>query len=157
MHWENMASLLANELERNKQCWDVYKKNSRVNTLLVYDWTVQLTISYWFKWWQVWGSVVHSSSASRIVTYTLLVQRLIILSYLTGNYDKRTRQNTAPHYHRSDSMWGTDYIAILFFLDEKVSRTTIKNLSWQLGGEIIQVTFGKSSTSLVQQIKKKFE
>ena len=54
-------------------------------------------------------------------------------------------------------MWGTDYIAILFFLDLKVSRTTIENLSWQLGGEIIQVNFEKSSTSLGQQLKKKFE
>ena len=54
-------------------------------------------------------------------------------------------------------MWGTDYIAILFFLDLKVSRTTIKNLSWQLGGEIIQVNFENSSTSLGQQLKKKFE
>ena len=54
-------------------------------------------------------------------------------------------------------MWGTDYIAILFFLDLKVSRTTIENLRWQLSGEITQVTFGKSSTSLVQQLKKKIE
>ena len=54
-------------------------------------------------------------------------------------------------------MWGTDYIAILFFLDQKVSRTTIENLRWQLGGEIIQVTFGKSSISFVQKLKKKFE
>ena len=30
----------------------------------------------------------------------------------------------------------------------------IENLRWQLGGEIIQVTFRKSSTSLVQQLKK---
>ena len=52
-------------------------------------------------------------------------------------------------------MWGTDYIAILFFLGYKVSRTTIKNPTWQLSGEIIQVTFRKSSTSLVQQLKKK--
>ena len=54
-------------------------------------------------------------------------------------------------------MWGNDYIAILFVLDYKVSRTKIENLRWQLSGEIIQVTFGKSSTSLVQQLKKKFE
>ena len=54
-------------------------------------------------------------------------------------------------------MWGTDYIANPFFLNKKVSRTTIKNLRWQLSGEIIQVTFGKSSTSLVQKLKKKFE
>ena len=58
-------------------------------------------------------------------------------------------------YHRSDSVWGTDYIANPFFLNKKVSRTTIKNLRWQLVGEIIEVTFRKSSTSLVQQLKKK--
>ena len=56
--------------------------------------------------------------------------------------------------HRSDSMWATDCIANPFFLNKKVSRTTIKNLRWQLGGEIIQVTFRKSSTSLVQELKK---
>ena len=54
-------------------------------------------------------------------------------------------------------MWGTDYIAIPFFLNSKVPRTTIENLSWQLGGKIIQVTFEKFSTSLVKQLKKKFE
>ena len=59
--------------------------------------------------------------------------------------------------HRSDSVWGTDYIANPFFLNWKVSRTTIKNLRWQLGGEIIQVTFRKSSTLLVQKLKKKLE
>ena len=37
----------------------------------------------------------------------------------------------------------------------RVSSTKIKNLRWQLSGAIIQVTFGKSSTSLVQQLKKK--
>ena len=36
-----------------------------------------------------------------------------------------------------------------------IFRTTFKNLTWQLGGEIIWLTFGKSSTSLVQQLKKK--
>ena len=33
----------------------------------------------------------------------------------------------------------------------------MENLRLQLGGEIIQVTFGKFSTSLIQQLKKKFE
>ena len=51
-------------------------------------------------------------------------------------------------------MWGTDYIAN-HFLNWNVSRTTIKNLRWQLGGKIIRVTFRRSSTSLVQQLKKK--
>ena len=54
-------------------------------------------------------------------------------------------------------MWGTDYIANCFFLNLKVSRTTIKNLRWQLGGETTQVTFGKFVTLLVQNLKKKFE
>ena len=40
---------------------------------------------------------------------------------------------------------------------KKVSRTTIENLRWQLSGEIIRVTFGKSSTSSVQKLKKKLE
>ena len=39
--------------------------------------------------------------------------------------------------HRSDSMWGTDYITNPYFLNWKVSRTTIENLRWQLGGKII--------------------
>ena len=56
--------------------------------------------------------------------------------------DKHQFGNILHNSDRSDSMWGTDYIAILFFLDQKVSRTTIENLRWQLGGEIIQVTFG---------------
>ena len=60
-------------------------------------------------------------------------------------------------FHRLDSMWGTDYIANPFFLNLKISRTTIETLRWQLSGKIIQVTFRKSSTSLVQQLKKKFE
>ena len=46
------------------------------------------------------------------------------------------------YMHRSDSMWGTDYIANPFFLNLKVSGTAIQNLSWPLSGEIIQVTFG---------------
>ena len=54
--------------------------------------------------------------------------------------------------HRSDSMWGTDYIANPFFFLLRVSRTTIKNPRWQLGGEI---TFGKFVTLLVKQLKKK--
>ena len=58
--------------------------------------------------------------------------------------------------HRSDSMWGTDYIANPFFFLLGISRTTIKNLRWQLSGEITQVTFGKFVTLLVQQLKKKF-
>ena len=37
----------------------------------------------------------------------------------------------------------------------RVSSTIIENLRWQPSGEIIQVTFGKSSTLLVQQLKKK--
>ena len=56
--------------------------------------------------------------------------------------------------HRSNSMWGTDYIANPFFFLFRVSRTTTKNLRWQLGGEITQVTVGKSVTLLVQQLKK---
>ena len=48
--------------------------------------------------------------------------------------------------HRCDSMWGTDYIANSFFLNYKVSGTTIKNLKWQVGGEITEVTFGKFVT-----------
>ena len=38
--------------------------------------------------------------------------------------------------------------------DLRVSSTKIENLRWQLSGEIIRVTFGKSSTSMVQQLKK---
>ena len=55
--------------------------------------------------------------------------------------------------HRSDSMWDTDYMAISF-IGLKVSRTTIENLRWQLDGEIIQVTIGKSSTSLVRNLDR---
>ena len=57
--------------------------------------------------------------------------------------------------HRRDSIQGTDYIANPFFLNLKVSRTTIENLRWQFGGDIIQVTFGKSVTSLVPKLKEK--
>ena len=60
-------------------------------------------------------------------------------------------------YHRCDSIQGTDYIANPFFLNLKVSRTTIKNLRLQSGRDIIQVTFGKFVTSLVQKLKKKCE
>ena len=52
-------------------------------------------------------------------------------------------------------MWGTDYIANPFFLNWKVSRTIIKNLKWQVGGEITCVTFGKFVRLLVQNLKKK--
>ena len=55
------------------------------------------------------------------------------------------------------SIQGTDYIANPFFLNLKVSRTTIKNLRWQFGGDIIPVTFGKSVTLLVPKLKKKCE
>ena len=50
------------------------------------------------------------------------------------------------HWHLCDLMWGTDYIAKSFFLNYKVSRTTIKNLRWQVGGEITEVTFRKLVT-----------
>ena len=56
--------------------------------------------------------------------------------------------------HRCDSMWGTDYIAYPFFMNLKVSRTTIENLRWQFVGDIILVTFRKFVTSLVQKLKK---
>ena len=59
------------------------------------------------------------------------------------------------HHHRSDSMWGTDYIANPFFFLLRVSKTTIKYLRWQLGGEITWGTFGKFVTLLVQQLKKR--
>ena len=59
--------------------------------------------------------------------------------------------------HKRDSIQGTDYIANPFFLNLKVSRTTIKNLRWQFSGDIIQVTFRKSVTSLVPKLKKKWE
>ena len=59
--------------------------------------------------------------------------------------------------YRCDSIQGTDYIANPFFLNLKVSSTTIENLRWQFGGNIIQATFGKSVTSLVQKRKKKFK
>ena len=59
--------------------------------------------------------------------------------------------------HRSDSLWGTDYIANPFFFLLRVSMTTIKNLRWQLGEEITRVTFGNLVTLLVQQLKKKID
>ena len=37
----------------------------------------------------------------------------------------------------------------------RISSTKIKNLRWQLSGEITQVTFGTFVTSLVQQLEKK--
>ena len=48
--------------------------------------------------------------------------------------------------HRRDSIQGIDYIANPFFMNLKVS---IQNLRWQFSGDIIQVTFRKSVTSLV--------
>ena len=86
-------------------------------------------LSPWNKACYVMFTMDHGSPSAIIVLYALLE-------------------------HRSDSMWDTDYIANPFFLNY---WTTIENLRWQLGGEIIQVTFGKSSTLLVQQLKKKFE
>ena len=61
--------------------------------------------------------------------------------------------------HRCDftQVQDTDYIASPFFLNLKVSRTTIESLRWQFGGEIIQVTFGKFVTLLVQKLKNKCE
>ena len=52
-------------------------------------------------------------------------------------------------------MWGTDYIANPFFFLLRVSRTRIKNLRWQLVGEITPVTFRKFVALFVQQLKKK--
>ena len=59
--------------------------------------------------------------------------------------------------HRRDSIQGTDYIANPFFLNLKVLRTTVENLKWRFSGDIIQVTFRKSITSLVQKLKKTCE
>ena len=39
-----------------------------------------------------------------------------------------TAQELRKLYHRRDSIQGTDYIANPFFLNLKVSRTTIENL-----------------------------
>ena len=64
------------------------------------------------------------------------------------------RVSQAQTKHRRDSIQGTDYIANPFFLNLKVSRTTIENLSWQFGGDIIRVTFRKSVTLLVPKLKQ---
>ena len=61
-------------------------------------------------------------------------------------------QNTKQD-HRHDSIQGTDYIANYFFLNLKVSRTTIENLRWRFSGDIIPLTFGKFVTLLVQNLR----
>ena len=55
--------------------------------------------------------------------------------------------------HRRDSIQGTDYIANYLVLNLRVSRTTIENLKWWVGGDIIPLTFGKFVTLLVQKLK----
>ena len=45
------------------------------------------------------------------------------------------------------------YIYHPFFLNLRVSRAKFENLRWQVRGDIIQVTFEKSVTSLVQNSK----
>ena len=54
--------------------------------------------------------------------------------------------------HRCDSIQGTDYIAN-DFLNLRVFRTKIENLKHQIRRDIIQVTFQKFVTSLVQKLK----
>ena len=116
--------------------------------LLYFNWYLRITawsISIEFqdscgKW------SIHVTWTNTLINYSVISFALIIII--------RGRDAGAEYVHRSDSMWGSDYIAILFFLDQKVSRKTIENLRWQLGGEIIQITFRKSSTSLVQNLRK---
>ena len=55
--------------------------------------------------------------------------------------------------HMSDSIQGTDYIATYFFLNLKISRAKIENLKWQIGGDIIPLTFGTFVALLVQKLK----
>ena len=50
-------------------------------------------------------------------------------------------------WHRCDWIQGTDYIANPFFLSLRITRTKIKNLRWEVFGDIIQVTFCKFVTS----------
>ena len=57
---------------------------------------------------------------------------------------ERKQRKTCPFSdldHRRDSVQGAEYIANPFFLNLKVSRTTIGNLRWLFGGDIIQVKF----------------
>ena len=57
--------------------------------------------------------------------------------------------NCLRHYestHRRDSIQGTDYIANYFFLNLRVSWTKNENLKWQIGGNIIPLTFRKFVT-----------
>ena len=69
-------------------------------------------------------------------------------------YPFSTLQELRKYYlfHRRDSIQGTNYIAN-YFLNLRVSRTKIENLKWQIGGDIIPLTFGKFVTSLVQKLK----
>ena len=55
-------------------------------------------------------------------------------------------------YHRLDSIKVTDHIANYFFVNLIVSRTTVENLKWKIGGDIIRLIFGKIVTSLVQKL-----
>ena len=66
-------------------------------------------------------------------------------------------------YDRPDDSTGVIQFVVLNTLPilsswiKKVSGTTIKNLRWKLGGEIIWVTFRKFLTSLVQKLQNKLE
>ena len=55
--------------------------------------------------------------------------------------------------NRSGSNQGTDYIANDFFLNLRVFRTKIENLKWQIGRDIIPLSFWKFVTSKVKKLK----
>ena len=62
---------------------------------------------------------------------------------LTMSHKILTGVIVTEQYHRCDSIQGTDYVANPFFLNLRVSKTKIENLRWEVGEDIIQVTFGK--------------
>ena len=58
-----------------------------------------------------------------------------------------------PLMHRRDSIQGTDCITNYFFLNLRVSWAKIENRKWQIGGDIIPLTFGKYVMLLVKKLK----
>ena len=91
-------------------------------------------------------NVNQSIKSNDIQNMFIWLHRINIISYLNQLLGEHR------HLHRSNSIQGTDYITNNF-LNLRDFRTEIENLKWENRRDIIQVTFRKIVTLLVQKPK----